>query len=327
MSANGYRDYFKVLGVERGADGDAIKRSFRKLARQYHPDVNPGDKDAEAKFKEISEAYEVLSDPDKRRRYEQFGQYWSQAGGSGGAGVDVDFGRYGNFDDFINDLLGRFGGPGGGGFGSGFGGGGFGSGFPGGFGSSGFAGPSPGRATAVNLDAEATISLSFSEAFRGCERTLAVNSERVQVRIPPGVKPGSRLRLKGKGNLQPGTGRRGDLYLNLQLQDHPVWSLEGDQLKAELPLSLDELALGGELRVATPDGEATVTVPAGMAVGRSLRLKGKGWPGSSGRGDLLLSLSLKQPASYSEEERQLLEQLRTVRSYDPRQDWINASRL
>ena len=110
MSANGYRDYFKVLGVERGADADAIKKAFRKLARQYHPDVNPGDKGAEAKFKEISEAYEVLSDPDKRRRYEQFGQYWSQAGGAGPGGVDVDFGRYGNFDDFINDLLGRRGG-------------------------------------------------------------------------------------------------------------------------------------------------------------------------------------------------------------------------
>jgi curved DNA-binding protein len=111
MNANGYRDYFKVLGVERTADADAIKRAFRKLARQYHPDVNPGDKAAEARFKEVSEAYEVLSDPDKRRRYEQFGQYWSQAGaGSGAGGMDVDFGRYGNFDDFINDLLGRFGG-------------------------------------------------------------------------------------------------------------------------------------------------------------------------------------------------------------------------
>ena len=330
MSANGYRDYFKVLGVDRSADADAVKRAFRKLARQYHPDVNPGDKSAEAKFKEISEAYEVLSDPDKRRRYEQFGQYWNQAGGGGGgaAGFDVDFGRYGNFDDFINDLLGRFGGPGGGAPG-GFGG--FGSGFPGGFGSGGFAGGGfpggGGRSAAPNLDAEASITLSFAEAFRGCERTLAVNDERVQVRIPAGVKPGSRLRLKGKGNLQPGTGRRGDLYLNLQLQNHPVWSLDGDQLKADLPLSLDELALGAEVRVATPDGEATVTVPPGMAVGRSLRLKGKGWPGKSGRGDLLLSLSLKQPASYSEQERQLLEQLRAARSVDPRADWISAAQL
>jgi curved DNA-binding protein len=329
MSVNGYRDYFKVLGVERGADADTIKRSFRKLARQYHPDVNPGDATAEAKFKEISEAYEVLSDPDKRRRYEQFGQYWNQAGSGGMGGVDVDFGRYGNFDDFINDLLGRFGGAGGaagaGGF-SGFGSGFPGGGFPGGgFGGGGFSGP--GRAASPNLDAEASISLSFAEAFRGCERTLAVNEERVQVRIPAGVRAGSRLRLRGKGKLQPGTGRRGDLYLTLQVQDHPVWSLDGDQLRADLPLSLDELALGGEVRVATPDGEATVTVPPAMAVGRSLRLKGKGWPGPSGRGDLLLSLSLRQPAAYSDQERQLLEQLRAVRSSDPRRDWIEAARL
>jgi curved DNA-binding protein len=327
MGADGYRDYFKVLGVDRGADADTIKRSFRKLARQYHPDVNPGNQGAEAKFKEISEAYEVLSDPDKRRRYEQFGQYWNQAGGgSGMGGVDVDFGRYGNFDDFINDLLGRFGGPGGGaGFAGAPGGfGGFGSGFPGGFGA---PGASAGRGVPLNLDAEASINLSFAEAFRGCERTLAVNDERVQVRIPAGVKPGSRLRLKGKGNLQPGTGRRGDLYLNLQVQEHPIWVLEGDQLKADLPLSLDELALGGELRVATPDGEATVTVPPAMAVGRSLRLKGKGWPRAGGRGDLLLSLSLKQPASYSEQERQLLEQLRAARSSDPRSTWLQDARL
>ncbi|MEB3322636.1 MAG: DnaJ domain-containing protein, partial [Synechococcaceae cyanobacterium] len=140
MNANGYRDYFKVLGVDRSADADTVKRAFRKLARQYHPDVNPGDASAEARFKEISEAYEVLSDPEKRRRYEQFGQYWSQvgSGGPGAGGFDVDFGRYGNFDDFINDLLGRFGG--GGGFGGAPGGFGFGTGFPAGFGA-------PGRGT------------------------------------------------------------------------------------------------------------------------------------------------------------------------------------
>ena len=320
MAANGYRDYFKVLGVERGADADTIKRAFRRLARQYHPDVNPGDKSAEARFKEISEAYEVLSDPDKRRRYEQFGQYWNQVGGSGGgAGVDVDFGRYGNFDDFINDLLGRFGGPGGGGFAGAPGGFGFGSGFPGGFG-----GPSAARP--VNLDAEATLTLSYTDAFRGCERTLAVNEERVQVRIPAGVKDGSRLRLKGKGNLQPGTGRRGDLYLTLKLQPHPIWRLDGDQLRAEFPLSLDELALGGDVRVATPDGEATVQVPPGMSLGRSLRLKGKGWPLREGRGDLLLTPTLKLPETLSAEERQLLEQLRQARSADPREGWAASAR-
>ena len=318
MGANGYRDYFKVLGVDRGADNDAIKRAFRKLARQHHPDVNPGDAGAEAKFKEVSEAYEVLSDPDKRARYEQFGQYWNQAGRSGAA--DGDSANYGNFDDFINDLLGRmggggagFGGPGSYGAPSGFGG--FGSGFPG------------GRQTAVNLDAEATISLSFADAFHGCERTLAVNDERVQVRIPPGVKSGSRLRLKGKGNLQPGTGRRGELYLNLQLQDHPVWKLDGDQLRADLPLGFDEVALGGEVRVATPDGVASVQVPAGMPLGRSLRLKGKGWPLKVGRGDLLLTPVIKIPDVLSDQERQLLEQWRSVRSNDPREGWMEAARL
>jgi curved DNA-binding protein len=147
------------------------------------------------------------------------------------------------------------------------------------------------------------------------------------VRIPPGVKHGSRLRLKGKGNLQPGTGRRGDLYLNLQLQEHSVWKLDGDQLRAELPLSLDELALGGEVRVATPDGEASVQVPPGMTLGRSLRLRGKGWPLKDGRGDLLLTPVLKLPDQLSAEERQLLEQLRAARSADPRSGWIQAARL
>lgn len=154
-----------------------------------------------------------------------------------------------------------------------------------------------------------------------------MNEERVQVRVPAGVKNGSRLRLKGKGNLQPGTGRRGDLYLNLKLQEHPIWKLEGDQLRADLPLSLDELALGGEVRVATPDGEATVQVPAGVALGRSLRLKGKGWPLKEGRGDLLLSLSLKLPERFSEGETELLEKLRLARSIDPRAEWINSAKL
>lgn len=308
MAGGGYRDYFKVLELERGANADAVKKAFRRLARQYHPDVNPGDASAEARFKEISEAYEVLSDPEKRQRYEQFGQYWNQAGASQGAGADVDFGRYGNFDDFVNDLLGRFGGPAG-------------------FGSGGF----PGAATqGVNLDAEANLKVSFAEAFRGCERSLQVNQERVQVRIPPGVRSGSRLRLKGKGNLQPSSGRRGDLYLNIQLENHPVWSIDGDLLRADLPLSPDEAILGGELVVPTPDGEAIVTVPAGISSGRSLRLKGKGWPLREGRGDLLLTIQLQLPGELSTEERRLYEQLRQVRqnlNLNPRAQLLTTSSL
>ena len=230
--------------------------------------------------------------------------------------MDVDFGRYGNFDDFIGDLLGRFGGPAGaGGFQS--------SGFPGG----GYPRGNAAARAPLNLDAEASLNISFAEAFRGSERTLSVNNERVLVRIPPGVKNGSRLRLKEKGNLQPGTGRRGDLFLILSVKDHPVWSLEDDQLRADLPVSLDELALGATVTVMTPDGEAQVTIPAGTAPGRSLRLKSKGWPIKGGRGDLLLTLALVMPAAWSDEEQKLLEQLRRQRSESPRHGWLRSAAL
>ncbi len=180
MPTSGYRDYFKVLGVERNANLHEIKSAFRKLARKYHPDINPGDRNAEERFKEISEAYEVLSDQDKRSRYEQFGQYWNQgrdnAGGSSSRrGVDVDFGRYGNFDEFVNDLLGRFAGSSAS------------SSYPfnrgvGSPGQSGFT-----SSPTLNLDAEVALKVSFAEAFRGTERTLSVNDELVQVKIPQGI--------------------------------------------------------------------------------------------------------------------------------------------
>ena len=309
MAGTGYRDYWQTLQVAKGADTDTIKRAYRRLARQYHPDLNPGNKQAEARFKEINEAYEVLGDPGKRQRYEQFGRYWSAGGG--GAGANVDFGRYSSFDDFIGDLLGRFGGanaPGG---------------FPGGFKASGFpAGFSrssgSGRMAAVNLDAEASITIPFAAAFHGCERSLSVNEERVDVRIPAGIKPGARLRLKGKGNLQPGTGRRGDLYLQINLLPHPVWRLEEDLLRGELLLGLDEAALGGEIEVPTPAGMAKVVVPAGIQCGRSLRLRGKGWPGSKGPGDLLLTVTVAVPSPPSERERELLNELAACRQRSPR---------
>ncbi|MDP6193574.1 MAG: DnaJ C-terminal domain-containing protein, partial [Prochlorococcaceae cyanobacterium ETNP18_MAG_1] len=145
--------------------------------------------------------------------------------------------------------------------------------------------------------------------------------------IPQGVKSGSRLRLKGKGNLQPGTGRRGDLFLNIDVQPHAIWRLDGDQLRADLPVGLDELALGGSVKVMTPDGEAEVTIPAGTSPGRSLRLKGKGWPCRDGRGDLLLTLSLQLPSKWSDQELQLLKQLQESRSSNPRESWLQSARL
>ena len=311
MSSSGYRDYFKVLGVDRGADSGSIKRAFRKLARKYHPDVNPGDASAENRFKEISEAYEVLSDPDKRRRYEQFGQYWNQGRSSTqGSGFDVDFGRYGNFDEFINDLLGRFAGP---------------------RTTSGFSRSGGNQwsepATSINLDAEVKIKISFSEAFSGANRTLSVNDERVQVKIPAGVRNGSKLRLKGKGNLQPGTGRRGDLYLRLDVAPHQIWHLEGDQLEADLPLSLDEIVLGGTVNTITPDGEVQVNIPARTTPGTNLRLKGKGWPLNNSRGDLIFVIRVDLPEEFSQEELEHFQALRKIRCKDPREEWLKSARI
>ncbi len=314
MADVGYRDYFKTLGVGRNASESDIKRAFRKLARQYHPDVNPGNDLAEAKFKEITEAYEVLSDSDKRKRYEQFGQYWNQTGGMGGSyssGAEVNFGNYGNFDEFINDLLGRFGGNS--------------------RGTAGFSGGSkfsqnPSQ-TRINLDAEITLSITFAEAFKGTERTLSVNDERVQIKIPKGIKPLSRLRVKGKGNLQPGTGRRGDLYLKIDVQSHQIWRLDGDQLRADLPVSFDEIALGATISVFTPDGSAQLNIPAGTMPGQNLRLKGKGWPRTNGRGDLIFNLKMQFPSKWSKQELELLENLVRLRSFDPRKDWFNSAML
>ena len=310
MARSGYKDYWTILQVPKGADQATIKQAFRRLARQNHPDVNPDDEAAEARFKEINEAYEVLSDPEKRRRYEQFGRFWSgdRRQTSGGAGVDMDFQNYGNFDEFISDLLSRFGEGN----------------SPGGFSASGFPRPGRSRSRSLDLDAETSLEISFAEAFHGCERTLAVrtfgkNQESVQVRIPAGILPATRLRLKGKGNLQPGTGRRGDLYLKIQLKPHPVWRLEKDQLKADLALGLDEAVLGGEIEVPTPKGTATVTVPAGIQPGQSLRLRRQGWPSSGSWKDLLFTVVIHVPQSPSPQELALLRQWADCRTGSPRE--------
>ncbi len=312
MNTGGYRDYFKVLEVKRNSTSHEIKSAFRRLARKFHPDVNPGDLQAEEKFKEINEAYEVLSDPKKKRKYEQFGQYWNQSSviGSGMDGRNVDFGRYSNFDDFVNDLLGRFV------VGRAK------EGFTHSYNSSSGEYPKP-----ANLDVQIILKITFSEAFLGTQRTLYVNEEPVEVRIPGGVVNGARLRVKGKGNLQPGTGRRGNILINLQVENHKIWKLDGNQLKAELPVSYDELLLGSIVTAITPYGETQLTIPARTLPGSSLRLKDKGWPINNGRGDLILTLSLRFPSCLSSKEIDLFNQLRELSISDLRKDWINAARL
>ncbi len=316
MAATGFKDYYAVLGVSRSASADDIKQSFRKLARKYHPDVNPGDKSAEAKFKEVSEAYEVLSDADKRKKYDQYGQYWQQAsraGAGAGAGYGApgdmggfDFSNYGSFDEFINELLGRFATPSGG------------RGYPGGSpGGPGFGyDPSVGQ----SFDQEANIRLTFSEAFNGAQKRLRIGGTDVEVRIPPGAKQGTKIRLKGKGPINPYSKQLADIYLVVQLADHGFFKLEGDSLTAEVPITPDEAVLGGKIDVPTPNGSVTMSLPAGIRSGQSLRLRGKGWPNLKGdRGDLLIKVVITPPTSLSATERQLYEQIRDSRTTNPRQ--------
>jgi curved DNA-binding protein len=325
MSATDFKDYYKILGVDKSASESDIKKAFRKLARQYHPDLHPNDRSAEAKFKEISEANEVLSDRDKRQKYDQYGQYWRQVdGGSPGGGAGgfaSDFGNYGNFDEFINDLLGRFstgaagGGPGrtyrsspGGGPSGSFGFdnfGGFGGGFPQGN---------------ISADAEAEIILTFAEALKGTEKRLRLNTqENLTVRIPAGTKSGSRIRLKGKGQLNPTAQTRGDLYLVVKLQPHSFFKFEGDQLVCELPIAPDEAVLGAKVEVPTPTGMVQVNLPAGIKSGQSLRLKGKGWPlPKGGNGDQILKIQIVPPKDLSAVEREYYEKIAATRSFNPR---------
>ena len=169
--------------------------------------------------------------------------------------------------------------------------------------------------------------INFSEAFHGTERTLSVNKERVQVQIPKGVRPGSKLRLKQKGNSQPGTGKRGDLFLVIEIKPHAIWRLDGDQLKADLPVSFEELALGSTIEVTTPDGEAQLNIPPRTLPGCNLRLKGKGWHIKEGRGDLIFTLIMQMPPEWSSEELNLLKQLEQIKCHDPRSSWLQDSRI
>jgi curved DNA-binding protein len=329
MAATDFKDYYAILGVSKTASADEIKKTFRRLARKYHPDMNPGDKQAEARFKEVSEAYEVLSDPEKRQKYDQFGQYWKEAGqgwpsGGGGVGVDVggfDFSQYGSFDEFIGELLGRFNTGAAGSTGrtytyrtgtSGF------SGFNDFGGFKDYSG-SDNRAAGASADREATITLSWSDAFHGVQKRLNLGNEVIDVRIPPGAKPGSRIRVRGKGQVSALNQQRGDLYLNVELNPHSFFQFDGDNLVCEVPVTPDEAVLGASIEVPTPDGTVSVNVPAGIRSGQSLRLRGKGWPRpKGGRSDQLVKIIIATPKDLTPVEREYYEKIRSSRSFNPR---------
>jgi curved DNA-binding protein len=323
MASTDFKDYYGILGVSKTATEDEIKKTFRKLALKYHPDRNPGDKVAEEKFKGISEAYEVLSDPEKRQKYDQFGQYWQQAdqpnwsGGNVNTDFGFDFSQYGNFDEFINELLGRFSTPGAsGGYSTRTS-----TGQQPGYGDFGGFGDMGGRTGTQSTqgDREATLKLTFAEAFHGVQKKISLGSEVLDVRIPGGAKAGSRVRLRGKGQVNPYNQQRGDLYLNIELENHPFFQFEGDNLICEVLISPDEAVLGASIEVPTPDGLVTMKVPSGVRSGQSLRLRGKGWAlPKGGRGDELVKLVIDTPKSLNEIERECYQKIQANRSVNPR---------
>jgi curved DNA-binding protein len=322
--ATTFKDYYEVLGVPRKATQKDIKSAFRKLARKYHPDVNPNDPTAESKFKEINEANEVLSDPAKRKRYDELGpewetyEAWEKAGrpgpspfgggrrsaGAGGGGPSVEyrtvspedleelFGGASPFSDFFHDSFGRYEGTTGG-----------------------------RRAPSLKgEDVEGETGISLEEAFTGTTRTVEVmtpdGTRRVQVNIPPGIKDGARVRAAGQGNAGTGGGKPGDLYIGVHIQPHPVFAREGDNIRVQVPVPLATALLGGEVEVPTPGGKRVkLTVPPESQNGRVLRLRGLGMPKlkGGGSGDLLAEVDVRLPVPMDTETKIWAERLRQVK--------------
>lgn len=286
-------DYYNVLGISRGASESEIKKAYRNLARKYHPDVNPGDKEAERKFKEINEAYEVLSDAQKKAQYDQFGRVGGPGfGGTAGAPGNVDF------SDLFETLFG---------------------------GSAGVGGrrqPNNMGFRADGQDVEQTAEITLEEAFNGSTRAFSFHSpsgqpRRIEVKIPAGADTGTRVRAAGEGGPGMGGGRRGDLYVVVKLLPHARYERSGDDLTFRAPIDIYTLILGGETRVPLLNGGTVrLNIPAGTANGKKIRVSGQGMPrlrAPETRGDLYVVAEAQLPANLSENERALFEQLRGMR--------------
>jgi curved DNA-binding protein len=318
-----FQDYYETLGVDRSAPADEIKTAFRKLARLYHPDVAKNKVTGEAKFKEINEAYEVLSDPEKRRLYDELGSNWkeganAQAASAGGwrggarqsrGGPDFEFDGTG-FSDFFESFFGG----GRGGFSTGRGRG---------------VGPDGEVLAHQGQDVEADLLVTLEEALRGSLKSVTLRrpagdgrSERTdtyRVRIPPGVREGQRIRLAGQGEEGLGGGSPGDLYLRVRLARHPDFTVQAADLFCDLDLAPWEAALGVKATIPTLDGATSLRVRAGTAAGTQLRLRGLGLPREDGtRGDLFAKVRIQMPGSVSAEERGLWEHLARISTFKPR---------
>lgn len=300
-----YKDYYKILGVERSASGEEIKKAFRKQALKYHPDRNPGNKQAEEKFKELNEAYEVLSDEQKRARYDQLGESYfryQQTGGAPGGfnwndwvyttrgqgartTIDMDdmFGGLGGFSEFFQTIFGGAGGV------------------------RTQTRSAPARAQAV----EQPVQISLEEAYRGAERLLMINDRRLEVKIPAGADNGTKVRIPGVGETAP-NGRKGDVYLVVEVLPDSRFERKGHDLHTNFEIDLYTAVLGGEARVPTPDGQVVLTIPAGTQPGQTFRLTGRGMPhlrNPQAHGDLFAHAKVNLPKHLSAEQRSLFEKL------------------
>jgi molecular chaperone DnaJ len=318
------KDFYAVLGVSKGADGTEVKKAFRKLARKLHPDHNPGDPKAEARFKEVGEAYAVLSDPEQRKQYDQLramtggARFSAGPGGNGGAG--------GGFEDMFGGLFGGAGAPAGGarvrysspaGGGAGFEdllGGLFGG--AAGGGGAGFRPPRPG------IDLAATTTLPFRQAVEGSTVTLVVDGTNVTARMPAGVHDGQKIRLRGKGRPGEPGGPPGDLVVTVRVTPHPVFTLDANNVRLNLPVAFDEAALGATVTVPTFAGETVrLRVPEGTPSGRVLRVRGKGITTGKGIGDLLVTVQVVVPQKLTSAAREAVRGFAAATAgEDPRAD-------
>jgi len=311
-----YKDYYAVLGIDRKATADEIKKTYRKLAMKYHPDRNPGNTEAEDKFKEINEAYEVLSDPEKRSRYDQLGESysnWQRGGGSGNfnwgdwytqaprqarqpqGGVHVEYGDFedlfgsGGFSDFFTQIFGGMGG----------------------------ARTQTRRPTRPvrPQTLEYPLAISFLEAYQGARRMLQIDDRKLEVKIPAGAKTGTRVRMAGAGPAGP-DGTKSDLYLVIEVAEDPRFQRDGDNLTTDVAVDLYTAVLGGQANLATPGGNVLLTIPPGTQPDQKIRLAGRGMPKvrtPNTFGDLFARVKVQLPRSLNEEQKALFEQLRNTK--------------
>jgi len=308
-----YKDYYKLLGVTRKTSQDEIQKAYRKLARKYHPDVNK-EKGAEAKFKEITEAYEVIGDSEKRKRYDQLGSSWKSGQnfrpppGWENSGVDFNFGpgqqrSSSGFSDFFDSL--------------------FGNAFGGGF----RAGPQC-AAQVAGRDHEGSITVAVEDLYNGGKKSVKLTAQGARgarrtktydVTIPKGILPGQKIRLAGQGGKSMGGGKPGNLYLKVELAHHPKYRVEGRDIYFDLPLAPWEAALGTEVMMETLAGDITLKIPVGTSSGKKLRLRGKGLHNPRGNaGNMFAVVTITVPAKLSPRERELYEQLRKNNNLNPR---------